>query len=43
MTHSEHCRVYTEIIAGEPVTYSDPDPECTDTSHNQDLAQEIAA
>jgi hypothetical protein len=34
-THLPTCRIRTEHHAGEPVTYSEPDPECQHESHQQ--------
>lgn len=32
-THLPTCRIRTETIAGEPVTYSEPDPNCQSEDH----------
>lgn len=33
--HLPTCRIRTEVIAGEPVTYAEPDPDCQNEEHEQ--------
>jgi hypothetical protein len=34
VNHLPTCRIYEETINGETIAYSDPDPACTDPSHD---------
>lgn len=31
--HLPTCRIRTDMVAGEPVTYAEPDPNCQHESH----------
>ena len=33
--HLPTCRIRTEHVHGEPITYSEPDPACQHESHEQ--------
>jgi hypothetical protein len=33
MSHTPTCRIRTEHVAGMDTTYTEPDPTCTDPTH----------
>ena len=37
MSHLPTCRTYRELTGNIWVVYSDPDQQCQDRSHNEDL------